>query len=265
MQLIDIGANLTHESFRHDLDAVLERARLAGVVQMVVTGTSEAESVQAHELARRHPRRMFSTAGLHPHLARDWSDATGRRFEELAARPGVVALGEMGLDFNRDFSPRAEQEAAFEAQLELAAALGRPAFLHVRDAHERFAAILSRYRDRLPRAVVHCFTGTGAELDAYLEMDLHIGITGWICDERRGGHLHALVSRIPTERLMIETDSPYLLPRNLRPRPKSRRNEPAYLPRVLQTLAECHGLDPARLAQTTTATARAFFGLPLAA
>ncbi len=264
MELIDVGANLGHESFCHDFATVLERAAAAGVAQLVLTGTSAAESRRAYELASRHGGRLFATAGLHPHLASEWDAATGDLFATLAVQPEVVALGECGLDFNRNFSPRPQQEYAFEAQLELAVALGMPVFLHQRDAHERFMAILERYLPRLPRAVVHCFTGTAEELAAYRDHDLYVGITGWICDERRGLHLRELVGRIPAQRLLLETDSPYLLPRNLRPKPKTRRNEPMYLAEVLRLVAVCLGQPQETVAAVTTANARRFFGLPQA-
>ena len=171
-------------------------------------------------------------------------------------------MGETGLDFYRDFSPRPDQERAFEAQLEIASRLGLPVFMHERDAHRRFVEILKPVRDRLGPAVIHCFTGDRDDLDTYLDLDLHVGITGWICDERRGLHLRELVGRIPTDRLMLETDSPYLLPRDLRPRPRSRRNEPAHLAHVARAVASATGETVEALAARTTATACAFFGLP---
>ena len=261
MELIDIGANLSHDSFRHDLPQVLERAHAAGVAQMIVTGASEIESQAAHDIASLHPGVLFATAGVHPHLAREWSDDTAAVIRKLAQSSVVVAVGETGLDFNRDFSPRPTQERVFAAQLELAVELGLPVFMHERDAHDRFAAIVGEYRARLGPAVIHCFTGEASELEGYLELDLHVGITGWICDERRGMHLRELVSRIPLERLMLETDSPYLLPRDLELRPKSRRNEPMHLAHILETVAACRGIDPAELGRATTRTARAFFDL----
>ena len=262
MELIDIGANLGHESFDRDREQVLTRAREAGVVQIVVTGASETESATALDVARTAPGVLFSTAGVHPHHAKEWRSGTAAALECLGAEPEVVAIGETGLDFNRDFSPRPDQERAFEAHLELAAGLGMPVFLHERDAHERFLAIVSRWRDRLPRAVIHCFTGDGAALDAYLDLDLHVGVTGWICDERRGLHLREIVGRIPRDRLMIETDAPYLLPRDLVPKPKTRRNEPMHLPHILRAVASAVGCEPDALARSTTETARRFFGLP---
>ncbi len=262
MQLIDIGANLSHESFRRDLGAVIERAQAAGVAQIVITGASEEESAAASEIARTRPGVLFATAGLHPHLARKWRPETERVIRELAARPEVVAVGEAGLDFNRDFSPRDQQAQVFEAQLEIAADLGLPVFMHERDAHEKFVEILKPRRGRLGNAVIHCFTGTADELDAYLDLDLHVGVTGWICDERRGQHLRALVTRIPLNRLMLETDAPYLLPRDLNPKPKSRRNEPMYLHHILEAVARCRKMSVDELALVTTQTSKTFFGIP---
>jgi len=261
MELFDIGANLTHESFAGDLDAVLQRADDAGVVRMVVTGADERGSRKALALAERFPGRLYATAGVHPHVASDASDDVIANLRELASHDAVVAVGEAGLDFNRDFSPRDSQRDLFERQLQLAIELGMSVFAHERDAHGAFVEILRPLRDRLGAIVVHCFTGTAEELDAYLDLDCHIGITGWICDERRGHHMHDFVSRVPTDRLMIETDAPYLLPRDLKPRPKSRRNEPSYLPHILETLARIRGEPPERLARATTETANAFFGL----
>ncbi len=262
MQLIDIGANLSHQSFRRDLDAVIKRAQAAGVAQIVITGASEEESVAASEIARTRPGVLFATAGLHPHLAREWRAQSERVIRELAARPEVVAIGEAGLDFNRDFSPRDQQAQAFEAQIRIAAELGLPLFMHERDAHEKFIEILKPVRGSLGKAVIHCFTGSAEELDACLDLDLHVGITGWICDERRGRHLRDLVSRIPLDRLMLETDAPYLLPRDLSPKPKSRRNEPMHLLHILETVARGRGMPAEALAEATTRTSREFFGLP---
>jgi TatD DNase family protein len=264
MSIIDIGANLGNKAFREDLDAVLARALDAGVETIVATGTSVSASRGAWEIAeRRRPRspRLYATAGIHPHHASQYGPDARVALRELCARPEVVAVGECGLDFDRNFSPREAQLHCFEAQLELAAELAMPVFLHERAAHADFAAILAKHRSRIPRAVVHCFTGTAEALTRYLELDLHIGITGWICDERRGTHLRELVGRIPRDRLMIETDAPYILPRDMRPKPKSNRNEPAYLPHVLRAVAAARGESAADLELTTTKTARAFFGL----
>jgi TatD DNase family protein len=257
MQLVDIGANLTHASFRDDLDAVLSRARAHGVERIIVTGASVEESRRAADIADAHG--LYATAGVHPHHARECDDATIPALRELAARPRVVALGECGLDFNRNYSPHPSQEKWFVAQLELAAELGKPLFLHSRDAHPRFAEILRNLR--VGKAVAHCFTGEAAELRAYLDLGLYIGITGWICDERRGRHLVALAREVPQDRLLLETDSPYLTPRDLHPQPKARRNEPAHLPHILRAVARARGEAPEALAAATTRNAQAFFGI----
>jgi len=260
--LIDIGANLGHESFDHDLDAVLARASAAGIVHLLVTGTSLPSTRRAQALVEQHPALLSFTAGVHPHEAQHCSDDDFAELKELARLDKVLAVGETGLDFNRDYSPRPIQEAMFERQLELACELGKPVFLHQRDAHERFLPILKSYRDQLARGgVVHCFTGEKHEMYAYLDLDMHIGITGWACDERRGLHLLELIPDIPPQRLLLETDAPYLLPRSLRPKPKSRRNEPAYLPEILRTVATVTGRSENTIANQTTANARLLFGI----
>lgn len=262
MDLVDIGANLSHESFAKDIDAVLDHARAAGVTQIVVTGASEQGSVDALQLARRWPRFLYATAGLHPHHAADYTSDVHATFKALHAAPEVVAVGETGLDYFRDLSPRPTQQFAFEQQLELAMACGKPVFLHQRDAHDDFHAIVRSVRDRLGPCVVHCFTADKRALYDYLDLDCHIGITGWICDERRGRELLELVREIPRDRLMIETDAPYLLPRTIRPKPKTHRNEPRYLPFVLAAVAMARGDDVNDLAHSTSAVAREFFRIP---
>jgi len=260
-QLIDIGINLTHRRFAADRDAVIARARAAGVQTMVITGTSMRASREARALAAERRGALWSTAGIHPHDARSATADDIAELRELARDPAVRAVGECGLDFDRMFSTREDQERVFVQQLELAAELELPVFLHERAAHERFAAILREHRPRLTAAVVHCFTGTAAELDAYLALGLHIGITGWICDERRGVALRSLIARIPPDRLMIETDAPFLLPRDLTPRPRDGRNEPAFLPQVLAAVARAAGRPREEMAAETTRTARTFFGI----
>ena len=176
----------------------------------------------------------------------------------------MVAVGECGLDFFRDLSPRPVQRDWFEQQLRLAVELGMPVFLHQRDAAADFAAILAPLREALADACVHCFTGDREALHQVLDLDCHVGITGWICDERRGQELQEIVSDIPDDRLLIETDSPYLIPRSLRPRPKTRRNEPQWLGEVRDAVARCRGQSPEHVAAVTTANARRFFRLDAA-
>jgi len=260
--LIDIGINLTHDSYDGDRAAVLGRAWAAGLVHLVVTGSTLASSQAAAALASGSPARLSATAGVHPHHAAELGRADLPALRELLAQPAVRAVGECGLDYFRDLAPRADQRRAFELQLELAVESGRPLFLHQREAHDDFLAILRAAGPALPKAVAHCFTGTLEQAEAYLELGLHVGITGWACDERRGTHLLEVVRRVPAGRLMLETDGPYLLPRTLRPKPAHRRNEPAFLTEVCRVVAAARGETPAQLAQHSSRTAIAFFGLP---
>lgn len=260
--LIDIGANLAHDSFDDDREAVLERAQDAGVTRIVITGSSDDSNVKAAALAESQPGRLYSTAGVHPHHASDYNKNSDALIRELVKKETVVAVGECGLDYFRNFSPRDAQLEAFRRQLDIAKDCGLPVFLHQRDAHDDFVEVLDSALPDLSRAVAHCFTGEGESLHEYIAMGLYIGITGWICDERRGRHLHDIVSIIPDDRLLIETDAPYLLPRTIQPRPKTRRNEPGYLPYVLNTVAEARGQSVEHVAAITTENAVRFFNLP---
>jgi TatD DNase family protein len=255
--VIDIGANLTHASFRDDVGDVVARARAAGVETIVVTGTTVDESRRAAALAEQHD--LWATAGVHPHHARECDSGTIDAIREAAKHPRIVAIGECGLDFNRNYSPHPDQEKWFVAQLALGIELQLPLFLHSRDAHPRFAEIIRSHRPK--KAVAHCFTGEKDELHAYLDLGLYIGITGWICDERRGQHLVKLVREIPPERLLLETDSPYLTPRDMQPQPKARRNEPAFLPHILRVVARALGRPADEIAAETSRNARRFFAL----
>jgi TatD DNase family protein len=264
-RLVDIGVNLTHDSFDRDRPDAIARARAAGVCHMVVTGADLESSAAALELCRAYPGILSCTAGIHPHHARDFdTNNAPAKLRALLAEPEVVAVGECGLDYFRNFSSHPDQLRAFEAQLELAAESRKPVFMHQRDAHPDFMPVLRHYRDRISAGVVHCFTGEDEEVREYLDMDLYIGITGWLCDERRGTHLRELVKLIPGDRLMLETDAPYLLPRDLNPLPKDRRNEPAYLVHILQAVATYTGRPAEQLATETTANATRFFKLRLA-
>jgi TatD DNase family protein len=260
-ELFDIGLNLTHDSFDQDRAAVLERALASGVTRMLVTGSTARESVATLQLVRRWPQHLRATAGVHPHHADGVDESTAAQLSDLLRQSEVLAVGECGLDFFRNFSTHAAQERVFRMQLELAGSIAKPLFLHQRDAHDPFLAILKEYgSDHALRGVAHCFTGNEAQARDYLDLGLHIGITGWICDERRGQQLRATAAYIPRDKLLIETDAPYLLPRDLQPRPKSRRNEPMYLPQVLKVLAHCRNEDAADLAQATTQNAVRLFG-----
>lgn len=259
--LVDIGINLTDSAFAPDLPQVVNAGRAVGVNTLVITGTDLKHSRKAIQLCEQHGPGLFCTAGVHPHYAKQWNEQHDEAFRTLAKHSAVVAIGETGLDFNRNLSPPDVQKSVFEQQLKIAADTGLPLFLHERDALDDQLVLLKRYRDRVSGGVAHCFTGTADAMHAYLALDLYIGITGWICDERRGLHLRELVKEIPLNRLLIETDGPYLLPRDLNPKPKSRRNEPRYLPHIAQAVADCRGMSVEELAVVTTDNARELFQL----
>lgn len=259
--LIDIGANLTNESFSNDFEDVIIRAQQANVRHMVVTGSDIADSRQAIELATANPQVFSATAGIHPHHAEQYSDESHAALATLLQLDAVKAVGETGLDFFRDISPREKQIESFQAHLELAKKHDKPLFLHQRESHETFLSILQEHRDALGRVVVHCFTDSANALRDYVDLDCYIGITGWICDERRGAHLLECVDSIPLNRLMIETDAPYLMPRTLKPKPKTRRNEPCTLPVVLDAVAAVRPESIEKLAVATTENAIRFFSL----
>ena len=259
VELTDIGANLTHDSFGEDRVEVIDRATRAGVTRQIITGADLDSSRQAAALAASYTSRLWSTAGVHPHHAVKFESSTRAELLELLKQPQVVAVGECGLDYFRNFSSPAAQRSAFVAQLEIAMDTSKPVFLHQRESHADFKAILADFPG--VRGVAHCFTGDARELEDYLALGLYIGLTGWVCDERRGAHLRHVVPGIPKDRLMIETDAPYLLPRTLDPKPRSRRNEPSYLVHVAAAIAALRGESFDELAAFTTRNASEFFGL----
>ena len=259
--LIDIGVNLSDSSFEKDWQEVVEEAYQADISPLILTGTNMPENQQCLKICKQSKTPLFTTAGVHPHSASEYTTETSKQLRALLAEDCVVAIGETGLDFNRNFSSPEEQVYAFEKQLELAAETGLPLFLHERDAHQKQLDMLKTYRGEISTAVAHCFTGTQQELYNYLDLDLHIGITGWICDERRGSHLHPLLKDIPANRLMLETDAPYLLPRDMRPKPKSRRNKPLYLQHILQVIAELLDKPAEQVAKESRSTTIEFFNL----
>jgi TatD DNase family protein len=260
--LTDIGVNLTNDRFNKDLADTLQRGLDVGVHRHIITGTSLHSSQHALELSLDDalPCERFATAGFHPHSASENNPESWLQLSQLWQHKKVVAIGETGLDFNRNFSTPKQQLDSFEQHLQAAVELQLPLFLHERNAADEFLELISQYRPGFSKAVLHCFTGTESFLKQLLELDIHIGITGWICDERRGEHLQSAIKLIPNDRLMLETDSPYLLPRDMRPKPKSSRNEPAYLPHILQRVAHFRGQDEDELAQQTEATVNDFFG-----
>lgn len=263
--MIDIGVNLTNKRFDKDRDELIVRAKNQGVEQLLITGTSVVESQQALQLCQQYqqqfPNTLFSTAGVHPHDADGVSDGYLAKLKQLAAQPQVKAIGECGLDFNRNFSKPEQQLIVFKGQIKLAAELDMPLFLHQRDAFSAWFTELKPFIDRVPAMVAHCFTGNKGELEQCIAANMYIGITGWLCDERRGKELQDIIKLIPLSQLLIETDAPYLTPRTIRPRPKSSRNEPSYLPYIVQKIAEITAIDPEEIACQTTVNARKVFNL----
>lgn len=260
-QLIDIGINITKKQFSTDRDEVIKRAIQNNVSKMILTGTSIKVSKDSLYFAKKYPNILSSTAGIHPHDARHFTNHSINELRKLASNKEVVAIGECGLDFNRFHSPREIQEKCFEEQLNLARELDMPLFLHERDAHEPFVDIMKKHSDLIEQSVVHCFTGTEDEVKEYVSMGFHIGITGWICDERRGKELQKAVKHIPLDKIMIETDAPFLTPRNLKPKPKDGRNEPSFLPHIAKEIAKHMGVTEQEVVNHSTENAKRFFRL----
>ncbi|WP_444995582.1 TatD family hydrolase [Aliikangiella sp. IMCC44359] len=260
MNWIDIGINLTNRRYDQDREQVINNAIEHGVTKLIITGTSVRESRKALALAQKYDC-AYSTAGCHPHDAKSLDTQAIKDITSLASAKEVVAVGECGLDFNRNFSPKNQQIKAFEQQLEIAAQIEKPLFFHERDAFDTFYQIIKNRLPDLKDGVVHCFTGNKQSLKKYLDLGLFIGVTGWICDERRGQELYDIVKYIPDDRLMIETDGPYLTPRNLSPKPKDGRNEPCYLPHIAKTIAKARQQSLQHIAQISYTNSSLFFNI----
>ena len=258
MFLIDIGVNLMNPTFNKDRQSVIEAAQKAGVKKLLITSIDIENSITVAAFAKDNSCYK-ATAGMHPHYARNWNKEAAVQLRELLPLDAVVAVGECGLDYNRNYSPPLDQRLCFEEQLALAQEFQKPVFLHERDAFDDFYSILKQYRSRLPGAVVHCFTGTASQLDAYLALDCYIGITGWVCDERRGSGLIPLIKQIPADRLLLETDAPYMFPRNIPYHVKKGRNEPAFLIYIANFIAEITGKEPEQIAEETSANSERLF------
>lgn len=253
----DVGVNLTNARLQSRLESVLQRAHDAGVHNLLVIACNLAEAREACKLAETYPE-LIVTAGVHPHDAKDAPQDLQAQLREVAQHSAVVAIGECGLDFNRNYSPRDVQLNVFEQQLEVAAELQLPVYLHERDAFTDQYALLQKFAEEIPRKLVHCFTSGCSEVKEYLKLGCYIGITGWVCDERRGDALRKAVPVIPRERLVLETDAPFLLPRTLKPRPSI--NEPCWLPEIARVVAELRDESLADVAAYTRNNSFLFFG-----
>lgn len=259
--MIDIGVNLTHPSLQKQLGEITQNAMNAGVIHQIITGTCLESSRQALEIAQTNSNYFSSTAGCHPHDAKDFKADDGKLLIELSKNSAVVAIGECGLDFNRNYSPQDIQKAVFEQQVAIACEVKLPLFMHQRDAHQTLIEILSQFDGQYTNGIIHCFTGDKQQMKECLDIGLYIGITGWLCDERRGHDLQEALSYLPLDRMMIETDSPFLLPRNIKPKPKSRTNVPENLPWVVKQIASILNITEAFVAEQTTNNTKDFFAL----
>ena len=247
MKLFDSHCHLDDKAYRKDLDRVIERARQAGVARMMSIGVNTKTATRAVELADNHPD-IYASVGFHPHDASQCNADDLDFLKELAQNPRVRAWGEIGLDYNRMYSPQADQEKWFVRQLHIAAQLSLPAIFHERDTRGRFLEILKADFKNENAGVVHCFSGTLPELEEYLDMGFYIGITGIVTLRARGSDLREMVPQIPANRLVVETDAPYLTPAP--DKYHTRRNEPAFVKSVLLKLAEVRNEDPNQLAET---------------
>ncbi len=261
MHLFDSHCHLDGASYDRDRDAVLKRARAAGVNAMMVVGIDIPRSRKALSLAEAHGA-IFAAVGVHPHDAAGCSEAVLAELRRMAAHPRVKAWGETGLDFNRMYSPRDDQEVCFRRQLEIARALDLPLIFHERDSGGRFLEMLREHAPEGLRGVVHCFSGSPAEMEAYLALGLHIGITGIVTMKARGADLRGMITQIPANRLLVETDAPYLTPAPERNR--HRRNEPAFVRTTLLKVAEVRGIAPGELAATLWDNTCRLFGIEAA-
>lgn len=266
--MIDIGVNLLHKQFAADREEVIRRAHAAGVTTMLITATDLESTMNAIAFSETHD--MFCTAGVHPHDAAGAVESFTSDLASLAQSDRVKAIGETGLDFNRNYSAPEIQRKVFASQLELACELHKPVFVHDRDSNGEVFQHLQSAGGDLCGVVMHCFTGSRADLERYIEAGYYIGITGWVCDRRRGEELRSLVCEIPLNKLLVETDAPFLLPQTAPAdwhaqqtvRANSRRNEPALLPYVIAQIAELHQSDPTTVAEATARNARTLFDLP---
>lgn len=249
----DSHAHLTDERLIGDVDETVSRAREGGVSRMVTIGTDPNDSERACDLAVRL-ENVWATAGIHPHEASRADAGALERIGELSGRPETVAIGETGLDYYYDNAPRPAQRAAFERQLELAADGALPVVVHSREADEDTAAMV-RAAEGAVTGVLHCFAGGAALLDAGLEAGWHVSFSGLVTFKNYDGT--DLVRAVPADRLLIETDSPYLAPVPMR----GKRNEPAYVRHVAEKVAELRGESLETVARMTTRNAFRFYGI----
>ena len=242
-EIADIACNFTSERFDKDLDEVINRAVANKITKFGLICSRMSDVNKLLKIYEQYSKNMFYTIGVHPHHANEINDDYLKKLKDEITTNNPHAIGETGLDFFRNLSTYEEQIYAFEEQIKIAIDTNKPLFLHQRDSHDDFIKILRKYSSDISKAVVHCFTGTQEQLDDYLELDFYIGVTGWICDEKRNVELRKTIKNIPLEKLMIETDCPYLIPKNLVEKPKNNRNEPSNLNHIINEIAELMEID----------------------
>ena len=242
-EVADIACNFTSERFDKDLDEVINRAVANKITKFGLICSRMSDVNKLLKIYEQYSKNMFYTIGVHPHHANEINDDYLKKLKIEITTNNPHAVGETGLDFFRNLSTYEEQIYAFEEQIKIAIDTNKPLFLHQRDSHDDFIKILRKYSSDISKAVVHCFTGTQEQLDDYLELDFYIGVTGWICDEKRNVELRKTIKNIPLEKLMIETDCPYLIPKNIVEKPKNNRNEPSNLNHIINEIAELMEID----------------------
>ena len=256
---IDIACNFTHQAFDKNLQKVIEDSVKAGIEKFVVTCSSLKDLERIKEIKSRYKESIFFTAGIHPHCAKEIHEIEHNKIKEEILKLKPNAIGETGLDFNRNFSSPSDQLASFILHLEIAADAKLPLYLHQRDAHDDFLGTLKELHTSDNNFVVHCFTGNKKELTDYLDMGGYIGITGWICDYRRNQDLNEAIRYIPLDKLMVETDCPYLLPKNLSPKPKKNLNYPYHLPHIVKEIANIRNESEELIAEYAYKNTMRFF------
>jgi len=258
-EIADIACNFTSDRFDNDLDEVIERAIANKITKFGLICSRLSDLDKLLEIYNRYSKDMFFTIGVHPHHANEINEEYLKKLKEVINNNNPHAIGETGLDFFRNLSTYEEQIFAFEEQIKIAIDTNKPLFLHQRDSHDDFIKILRKYSSDINKSVVHCFTGTKEQLNDYLELDCYIGVTGWICDAKRNVELRKTIKNIPLERLMIETDCPYLIPKNLEEKPKNNRNEPTYLNHIANEVAALMKEDINDIREKTYKTSLSFF------
>ena len=258
-EIADIACNFTSDRFDNDLDEVINQAIVNNITKFGLICSRLSDIDKLLEIYNRYSKDMFFTIGVHPHHANEINEEYLKKLKEVINNNNPHAIGETGLDFFRNLSTYEEQIYAFEEQIKIAIDTNKPLFLHQRDSHDDFIKILRKYSSDINKSVVHCFTGTKEQLNDYLELDCYIGVTGWICDAKRNVELRKTIKNIPLERLMIETDCPYLIPKNLDEKPKNNRNEPTYLNHIANEVAALMKKDINDIREKTYKTSLSFF------